>query len=135
MTTSIQSILMWINFDTFAANAWCPLFASYRMFSYVTGRILLYSYFIYRTNDIFKGTYLEFTNRSKYSLIFWCFIVVFTLVIPASYVYSTQHWSVQTDTTGNGTFCVSDDYNASYIQYLFMWGTLNDLFFAVTTIM
>ena len=135
IVTSYQSILMWINISSFEANIWCPAIVSYRWFSYIAGRTILYSYFIYRTNDIFNGTYLEFSKCSKYSLVTWCPICVCTLVIPASYIFSMQDWSIGTDTNGNGTFCVSDDANANYIQYLFVYGSLNDLLFSFITIL
>ena len=135
ITTSIQSILMWISISAFAANTWCPLFATYRMFSYVAGRILLYTYFIYRCNDVFRGTYLEFSKFLSAGLVTWCPLAVLMLVIPSGYIYHLQHWTIHPDTSGNGTFCVSDDKHADYIQYLFMYGSLNDLVFAIVTIL
>eukprot|EP01084_Bolivina_argentea_P190090 326769_1 len=140
MTTSAQSTLMWINlsshsYSIFTPQIWCPLLASYRMFSYVTGRSLLYCYFIYRTNDIFAGTYLEFTKYSKYGLVTWIAFIIISLVIPSSYIYfKLQNWIIITDETNNGSYCKSDDNAANYIRYIFMWGSLNDMTYSIITI-
>mmetsp|Transcript_5529 Transcript_5529/g.4828 ORF Transcript_5529/g.4828 Transcript_5529/m.4828 type:complete len:127 (+) Transcript_5529:2-382(+) len=105
------------------------------MFSYVTGRVLLYCYFIYRSSDIFKGTYLEFSNCSKYGLLVWIIFIISTLVIPSAYIYFTlQEWIITTDESGNGSYCKSDDNKSDYIAYLFMWGSLNDITYSIITI-
>ena len=133
ITTSFQSILMWIN-SNLSASVLCPFLASCRMISYVSGRSLLYCYFIYRTSDIFKGTYLEFSNCAKHSLTIYIMSAIISISGPAVYVYSSQSWTMITDTTGNGTYCKSDDYLSDYISYIFVWGSLNDITYSVITI-
>eukprot|EP01084_Bolivina_argentea_P229698 387620_1 len=117
----------------------CPLFASYRMFSYVTGRIILYCFFISRTNDIFKDTTLRFSNLSMLLLLTYPIITMFSIVFPASFIYFTmQNWSIISSANHIGTYCIGIDQinsNASlYIKYVFMWGSFNDSSYAVVTL-
>ena len=135
MVTSSQSALMWMTLDGSGHDVWCPLLASYRMFSYVSGRSLLYCYFVCRTNDIFNGTYLEFGRVGKYALTVYIMLVIVSLSGPTSVLYFGQSWRIVRDTQGGGTYCESLDSDDVRVKLLFVWGSLNDMTFSVITIL
>eukprot|EP01084_Bolivina_argentea_P229697 387618_1 len=143
IATSFQSINMFIPASTWIYPlSLCPFLSSYRMFSYCTGRILSYVFFILRTNDVFKDSVLKFRKRYIIILIIYPIAILTTIVLPATFIYySLQNWSIKhynTNSGNIGTFCIQYDKlnsNASdYIKYVFLWGAFQDTFYAFLTI-
>eukprot|EP01084_Bolivina_argentea_P229695 387613_1 len=139
IVTTFQTIFMFLPMSIYSSLL-CSFLSSYRMFSYVSGRLLVYLFFTSRTNDIFKDTYLRFSKRSKYFLSIYLLLLCLTITGPSIYIYFTlQTWSINTCENDHiGSYCMAKDKSESnaskYLTYTFLWGSLNDVFLAVFTV-
>eukprot|EP01083_Nonionella_stella_P095275 267437_1 len=142
--TTIQTIIMFLTpISHDSGFIICPILATWRMISYVLGRLLLYFYFAKRTSDSFKESYLSTTGqKKKIGFVIYLVFLFLSITLSAPFVYFVlMDWEFATDSTHIGSYCVSFDKSdttargSSYLKYIFAWGTLNDTILTTLTIL
>eukprot|EP01084_Bolivina_argentea_P045114 83036_1 len=110
MCTSYQTTIMFLpHEDTRLYYSQCVSLGGLRVLFYTFGRVFLYFFFLLRTHETFRDSAFGFKKITLRLMFLFPMSAIFLSILPLCYLQGNQmKWYVLPDTSGGGTYCVSE---------------------------